>query len=155
MFNSVFKTQWTYRALTNVLRHEEEVVPIPLGDRVVQDRAGRGVLAVLAGHQEDPSVDSLLDHDEAEAGRVVVADVLEAVLQLLRLVLGGHGELAVTDAISENDDCVRPAASSILRLIFYEIQLLLPVICLVIFFESFDKGNLEGVNQFLSRQLQI
>ena len=94
-----------------MLRHEEEVVPVPLGDGVVQDRAGRGVLAVLASHQEDPSVDPFLDHDKAQARRVVVADVLEAILQLLRLVFGGHGQLAVTDAVSENDDSVRPAAS--------------------------------------------
>ena len=91
-----------------MLRHEEEVVPVPLGDGVVQDRAGRRVLAVLALLEEDASVDPLLDHHEAQAGRVVVADVLEAVLELQHLVLRSHVELTVSHTIAEDDDCIGP-----------------------------------------------
>ena len=68
----------------------------------------QSLLAVLALLEEDASVDPLLDHHEAQAGRVVVADVLEAVLELQHLVLRSHIELTVSHTITENDDCVGP-----------------------------------------------
>ena len=73
-------------ALADMLRHQEEVVEVPLGDGVVENGSGRRVVQLLADLVEDPGVDSLLDHDEAEARVVLVADVPEAVAELLRLV---------------------------------------------------------------------
>ena len=73
-------------ALADMLRHQEEVVEVPLGDGVVEDGSGRRVIQLLADLMEDPCVDPLLDHDEAEARVVFVADVPEAVAELLRLV---------------------------------------------------------------------
>ena len=73
-------------ALADMLRHQEEVVEVPLGDGVVENGSGRRVVQLLADLVEDPGVDPLLDHDEAEARVVFVADVPEAVAELLRLV---------------------------------------------------------------------
>ena len=73
-------------ALADMLRHQKEVVEVPLGDSVVENCSGRRVVQLLADLVEDPGVDSLLDHDEAEARVVLVADVPEAVAELLRLV---------------------------------------------------------------------
>ena len=73
-------------ALADMLRHQKEVVEVPLGDSVVENCSGRRVVQLLADLVEDPGVDSLLDHDEAEARVVLVADVPEAVAELLSLV---------------------------------------------------------------------
>ena len=51
-------------ALADVLRHQEEVVPIPLGDCVVNNGAGWRIVQLLTRLEEDPRVDTLLDHNE-------------------------------------------------------------------------------------------
>ena len=51
-------------ALADVLRHQEEVVPIPLGDCVVNNGAGGRIVQLLTRLEEDPRVDTLLDHNE-------------------------------------------------------------------------------------------
>ena len=57
--------------LSDMLRDQEEVEPVPLGDSVVQHCPRGRVVGVLASQGEDPRVDPLLHHDEAKAGRVV------------------------------------------------------------------------------------
>ena len=51
-------------ALAYVLRHQEEVVPVPLSDGVVDDGAGWRIVQLLSGLEEDPRVDPFLDHNE-------------------------------------------------------------------------------------------
>ena len=46
-------------ALAYVLRHQEEVVPIPLGDCVVHNGAGWRVVELFPRLEEDPCVDPL------------------------------------------------------------------------------------------------
>ena len=54
-----------------MLRDQEEVKPVPLGDSVVQHCPRGRVVGVLASQGEDPRVNSLLHHDEAKAGRLI------------------------------------------------------------------------------------
>ena len=93
---------------------------------MVEDCTRSRVLRSLASQGKDPCVDPLLDDHEAEAGLngdllmgnssrissrkylVVGRDMLEGVPELVSLVLGEHGELRVTHAVTEHDDLGRP-----------------------------------------------
>ena len=69
-----------------MLRDQEEVKPVPLGDSVVQHCPRGRVVGVLASQGEDPRIDPLLHHDKAEAWSIVCRDVSEGVTDLLCLV---------------------------------------------------------------------
>ena len=47
-------------------------------------------------------VDPLLDHHKAKVGLVVIPDVAEGIAELVGLVLGQDGELAVAQGVPEN-----------------------------------------------------
>ena len=128
---------WRHGSLPHVLRHEEEVVPVPLGDRVIEDCARRRIVQFLPNLVEDPRVDSFLNHDEAEARVVFLPNVVETVLELLGLVRGGERQLAVTDTVPEDHDLVGP-----------------DVVHLVVLLQCLDEGNLQTVHEFLSWSLE-
>ena len=120
-----------------MLGHKEKVIPVSFGHRVVQDCPGWRVVQFLASLNEDPCVDSLLNHDEAETRIVLVTDVLEAAPELISFVTSRQGQLTVPHTIPEDDHLVGPDVVGVVELL-----------------QSLDKCYLETINKLLTRILE-
>ena len=55
-------------ALAHVLRDEQEIVEVALGDGMIHDRSGRGIIQPLGSLHEQLRVDALLDDHHRELG---------------------------------------------------------------------------------------
>lgn len=98
------------RALSHILRNQKEIVQIPARDVAVDDRARHRIAEIgRFRFQEYSSVDPLLDDDKADLA--VDLEIGYALFELGDLVFAAMFQLAVTDAVSEDNDFRRERAT--------------------------------------------
>ena len=96
---------WVDGALANVLRYDEEIVPLRKGDAVVNDRTGGRVAVVRALHGVEPAVDPLVDDDEGELRRHL--QIREDLPDACDLSLLHVADLPLANAVAVDDNLVR------------------------------------------------